>query len=979
MKPFLKKVADVYALNEADRLYKYCFVLPNRRSCVFFESYLSDALNDKHSIFPELTTISDFIDEYSDLVEAGRVEQLFLLYQAYRTLAERDQKQYDDFDHFLHLGDMLLNDFNDIDRYMVDAKELFFNMRNLENIKTDYLSDEQIAVIKEYWGVDKKEVKEDSLFVQSSYVNLWDNMYELYNSFLQALEEKGLTYGGQSYRRVAEKINKMGADDFNFERIIFVGFSTLSNAERMIFERFKKLGIADFYWDFESAFLDKDNKGSYFLNQYIPEFKSIYDIMDSKPTVPNINILSVPSGSGQGLVVRSVLEQLVAENKLDVSDAVNTAIVLPEEKYVNSVLDSVPEMFKSINITMGMSVGQSPIASFLTNLANLEHRKKELKGELSYFYEDVEMLASHPYAVMVGGTGINDLVGEIHRKNAYFVSKSMIAEGGRDLSDLFGINEEEPMVYVERILTRINSALEKDKNNLIERYFVVQYMQALNQIKTVMNKFNVHVEKQSLFFLLSRTMSGAIVPFEGKPLHGLQIMGVLETRSLDFKNIIVLSMNEKVFPTKHYTKSFIPNSIRSAYGLSTFKYQDSMYAYYFFRMISRAENVFLLYDSRVQGVSSGEESRYIKQLAQVYNRGRNHQVIYDYSVFAIEEPSISIRKTDRIMSILNDFRSTEDKDNIRYLSASSINTYLDCQFKFYLQKVEGFQEEDSVTDFIDSSTFGTVVHGAMEKLYGREPRHIDSAFFDRYLRNKNKTYVETIELEKVVTYAVNKYYKRLDESRCYEKPTDEADLIAKIVMYYVKNALIQDHRLGAFDCVASEKKLAFNWDMGDGVSFNFKCFIDRIDFVEGKLRIVDYKTGLDDVQISKPDDFEDLFAPDSNGAHKKALLQLLLYCNAYATHEHYADDITPVVYKFRDVDKCLNGKYDIQQSYLKGKSIRYKPVDGYLNDLKNDKFLERIRKVIRDIFDRDVPFVQTEHKNRCLYCQFNKICSRSED
>ena len=161
MKPFLKKVADVYALNEADRLYKYCFVLPNRRSRVFFESYLSDALNDKHSIFPELTTISDFIDEYSDLVEAGRVEQLFLLYQAYRTLAERDQKQYDDFDHFLHLGDMLLNDFNDIDRYMVDAKELFFNMRNLENIKTDYLSDEQIAVIKEYWGVDKKEVKED--------------------------------------------------------------------------------------------------------------------------------------------------------------------------------------------------------------------------------------------------------------------------------------------------------------------------------------------------------------------------------------------------------------------------------------------------------------------------------------------------------------------------------------------------------------------------------------------------------------------------------------------------------------------------------------------------------------------------------------------------------------------------------------------------------------------------------------------------
>ena len=491
-----------------------------------------------------------------------------------------------------------------------------------------------------------------------------------------------------------------------------------------------------------------------------------------------------------------------------------------------------------------------------------------------------------------------------------------------------------------------------------------------------MGKFSVQIEKQSLFFLLSRTMSGAIVPFEGKPLHGLQIMGVLETRSLDFKNIIVLSMNEKVFPTKHYTKSFIPNSIRSAYGLSTFKYQDSMYAYYFFRMISRAENVFLLYDSRVQGVSSGEESRYIKQLAQVYNRGNNRQVIYDYSVLATEEPLISIRKTNRMMNILNDFRSTKNGSRTRYLSASSINTYLDCPLKFYLQKVEGFQEEDSVTDFIDNSTFGTVVHGVMEKLYGGEPKLIDHKFFDRYLRNGNN---ETIELEKLVTYAINKYYKRLDESRCYEKLTDEADLIAKIVMFYVKNALIQDRSIGTFDYVASEKELAFNWDMGGGVSFNFKCFIDRIDFVDGVLRIVDYKTGADNVQISEPDNFDDLFVPDSDGAHKKAVLQLLLYCNAYAAHEHYTEDIIPVIYKFRDVEKCLKGRYDIQKKGFNGNKSRYKPVNGYLSDLNNDKFLERVKNVVREIFDKDVPFVQAEHKNVCLYCQFNKICSRSED
>lgn len=974
MKPFLQKVAEAYAANDASNLYRYCFVLPNRRSRAFFESYLSKALRGMKVVSPELTTISDFIDGQLDLVEAGRVEQLLLLYDTYRQIAERDKKSYSDFDHFLHMGDMILTDFNDIDRYMIDARELFANMKNLNAIQTDYLTDEQRKVIKEYWGVDKPKGKGDSLFVQTSYIDLWNNMFELYTAFKETLASRGLTFSGWSYRSVAEKMNDISADDFHCDRIVMVGFSTLSKAEESIFVHLKKLGIADFYWDFESAFFDEKNKGSYFLSRYVKEFPSRYDIMDRKEdiTVPNIKILSVPSGSGQGLVVGDVLQQLVDSNELNPANAVDTAVVLPEEKYVNSVLCSVPEVFKNINITMGMSVDQSPISSFLSTLATLDRKKRDLKGETCYFYEDVEMLASHPYAYMVAGEGLDDLIDEIRRKNAYYVPLTMI--GDERLANLFDTKGDDPMAYLERLLATINNALAKDGKNMIERYFVAQYMQALNQIKNTISRFGVAIEKQSLFFILSRSMSGAIVPFEGKPLQGLQVMGVLETRLLDFKNLIVLSMNEKIFPTKHYTKSFIPNGIRSAYGLSTYKHQDSMYAYYFYRMISRAENVFLLYDSRVQGSAGGEESRYVKQLSQVYNRGHNKRVIYDYSVVGSEPEAVAVRKNERIMQVLRQFQTMTDGEKPRYLSASSINTYIDCPLKFYLQKVEGFQEEQEVTDFIDSSTFGQVVHGVMERLYDGHSL-ITEKFFDNYIKKEKEQWTATLALEKVVTFAVNKYYKRRDEEQCDEELTGEAVLIAKIVLYYVVNTLVHDSRLVVrdFEYVAGEKELAFNWDMGYGVTMNFKCFIDRIDKVGGTLRIVDYKTGSDEMKIKKADEaFQDLFEGDSKGVRQKAILQLLLYCNAYAVEEGYNADIQPVVYKLKDVDTCLNGEFVVANMQTK------KPVVGYKADLDNDIFMSRMRDVVSEIFDPEKPFTQAKHREKCLYCQFSKLCSREQ-
>ncbi len=966
MKPFLQKVAEVYAVNESSDLSRYCFVLPNRRSCTFFESYLSKALEKTKGISPEILSITDFIERQSKLVEAGRVELLLLLYQTYRQLAEKDKAEPAPFDQFLYLGDTLLSDFNDIDRYLVDAQEVYKNVRDLNDIQTDYLTDEQRAVIKEYWGVDKTPSGQDSLFlqssVQSSYFNMWNNLYELYADFKEALKAQHLAYGGMSYRKVAEAISDEDFASLGFDRLVMVGFSTLSSAEEKIFKYLRDSKRADFYWDFESPFLDEDNKGSYFLNKYVKEYPSKYDIVDTEKHIPNINILSVPSGSGQGQVVGSILSRLVKDGIVNAKNAVDTAVVLPEEKYVNSVLSSVPEEFDKINITMGMSVRQSPIASFMANLADLEKRKQTLKDEVNYFYEDIEMVASHPYAMLVCGSEISKLVETIREKNAFFVPLSMIKSCSDGLSVLFGLDAE-PMQYLKKLLDVIYRRLEETEADVKERFFVSQYIQALNQIESTLETFHIEAEKRSLFYILSRSMAGAIVPFEGKPLRGLQIMGVLETRLLDFKNIIVLSMNEKVFPTKHYTKSFIPNGIRAAFGLSTFKFQDSMYAYYFFRMISRAENVFLVYDSRTQSLSSGEESRYIKQIKQIYNRNKNYEIHYAYDILAPTATTVAIEKTQRIMDILEKFRSSDDDK--RYLSASSLNTYIDCPFKFYLQKVEGLNEEEEITDFIDSPTFGTVVHRALEKAYASQ-KSIDKAFFDKYLKGNKPT----IELEKVVTYAVNRDYKLYPETKCLNKLDGEALLIGKIVMYYVKNTLIYDRRMGEFSYVAGEKKLAFYWDFGDGVGMNFKCFIDRIDNVDGRLRIVDYKTGKDDVVLKDADGFEDLFASKSR---KKAILQLLLYCNAYAMQEKYASAIQPIVYQLKEICQYTKENFALRLGKPKGPVL-----ENYL-DLDNSLFLEKMKSVVGEIFDKDKKFAQTKDRDKCKYCQFRKICIPNED
>lgn len=958
MKPFLKQLAEIHFAQEKN-LGDFCFVFPNRRSGTFFRKYLQESFCGYPFIFPAITTISDFASEQSNLIETDRVELLLILYREYCCLSEHPS----DFEQFLHWGDMILNDFNDVDRDLIDARELFTNVKSLKQIQADFLTPEQKSVIKDFWGIDKDIERSDTLWMKEEsrescktlYMQLWNLLYPLYVNFRKALSSEGMGYGGMIYRLAAETVKEKSATNFEFKRIVFVGFSTLSATERQIFDKFKTLKIGDFYWDFESPFFDDWNKGSFFIRDYIKEYPSKYDL--SQPAqLPNVEVHSIPSGSGQAQIVAKIVDNLIESGKITGTDSdIDTAIVLPEEKYLNAVLYSIPPKIKSLNITMGYPFSQTPVQSLISSLAILNQRKRIVNGETAYFYEDIEAIVSHPYINSICSSRISQMLQNAKDKRYFFVPISFLTESVNELSFIFNDFANDVIAYCDNILSQIYMRLSKQQENKIEQYFIDKTRQSLKQLETTLANYEIEIGEQSFFFLLSRLLSGMAVAFEGEPLRGLQIMGVLETRLLDFKNLIVLSMNEKVFPTKRYSRSFIPNNLRTGYRMATFEYQDSMYTYYFYRMISRSQNVYLLYDSRTQGTSSGEESRYIYQLDKVYNRGKNKHILYEYDVKTPETFPICVYKNDYIWNKLSEYLRPESG---KFLSASSLNAYIDCPLKFYLTRVEGINEEIEMTDFIDRATFGQVVHGVFERLYAPMCGHtVTASYLDQYLAPHSPA------LDTVVTEALNTYYNHIDD---VSRPlSGEAILIGKIVVYYVRNVILHDKRLTPFDYLASEMKTSFNWDFGDGLTVNFKLIVDRLDRVSGNLRIVDYKTGSDEIKISDDKTFSSLF---EGYKRNKAILQVLLYCNAYAQATGYREAITPVIYKLRNSHTCREGKYEI----INGK----KAVSDYRVDIDNENFMNRIKETMHEIFNRDIPFTQTADTHSCAYCQFKEMCGR---
>lgn len=979
MTPFLQQVAAAYIRNELTSLSDYCFVFPNKRSGVFFRHYLSKEARGQAFIMPEIGTISEVTSRFSALTEAPRLDQLFILYDEYRKLSE----EVVDFDRFIFWGEMLLNDFNDVDLYLIDPHKLFVNLKRFREVSANYLTDEQIEIINRYWGERFVHTSPDEFWnhlhheqpteLENKFLKLWEVLDVLFERFKQRLQDNGMASRGMFARNAVNYLRNIDPSTLPYKRYIFVGFNVLTLAEAKIFGQLMARDRADFYWDCASPALRAEgNRASHFMLRNIECFPSRYDLAElfpeQQPTFPEIHITGVPSAFGQTKGAGMQLKEWIDNGSIaDPGNAIDTAVVLPDESLFIPMIHAVPPEITALNVTMGFPLKSTSISSLMTAIVSMTLRARRINDEWCFFYEDIRKVVTHPLLQSIDAEGCNSLLKLMLTQRLYMVQSSKIAASAPAIAFIFEpVNDpngiEEVSDYFFRLICGLREYTFKNDERKIENYFLETYLVELENIRAAAKRWNISMRDRTFIELLQKTISSVSVRFTGEPLAGLQVMGVLETRALDFDKLIILSMNERVFPQKQYTRSFIPDSLRRSYGMATAELQESIFAYSFYRLISRASQVRLFYDGRTMSAKGSEISRYIAQLIYLFPECKiNHDLALLRSQIE-EEEAIVIPKTPEIMARLREFTVDGGK---RTLSASAINDYINCPLAFYLKRICCLDLDESTMDYMDSSTYGDILHAAAERLYkglrgDRDEVKITSEILDSFIRDE-------VRIDTIITELINEKYNRYPAGD--RTPlVGESLVLGNVMKHFLKLMFTKEKEYAPFDFIDGEHEVRQSMKISDTLSINILQYIDRIDRIYpggrygeglGLLRIVDYKTGNDRTDFKT---VEELFTPKDE--RPKAILQLMFYCNAYAEKIKYHDAIRPQIYSFKT----------LSTSGLQ--ALKFDGAD--FNDYReaNEEFTALFRAKVLELFDPEVPFTQAECDHSCHFCNFKPICRK---
>ena len=930
MDAFLRQAARHY-FNGQD-IQETCFVFPNRRSIVFFRKYLGEMVKDRPMAVPRMYTINDF---FCQLYGSGTTDRLRLLTELYVLYAGL-YKNPEPLDQFIFWGDVMLSDFDDIDKYLADPRDLFRNIEDLKSIDDDfsYLTTNQRKAILRFLSNFRGATDDES--VKARFVKIWNVLLPLYTGFNKTLREKGMAYEGMVYRSLAQRLESESAVDILKEafpdtsKYVFVGLNALNECERALLRKMRDAGVAEFVWDYVSKEIqDPANKSSFFMKRNVEEFPQAFTILAGG--LPEINVISVPSGAGQARLAPQILKQTGG-------DPVETAFVLPDETLLLPLLTSIPPEYGSINVTMGYPMKGSAVYTLTDAIGRMQlHLRKRDDGWYFHHREVREVFSSSLFFVMAS-TDEMAVAEKVKREAKYFIPEKDL-KGGPIMDLIFKPVITEPKtasVHGNRALCRyladITGALGRSISGNGEMLLELDFAKRLHTCLNVLEDTDLEVLPQTWLRILDSTLAGISVPFRGEPLKGLQVMGPLETRALDFRNLVILSANEGMFPRRSVTSSFIPPELRKGFGLPTYEYQDAVWAYYFYRLLQRAEKVWLVYDSRTEGLHSGEESRYIKQLQ--YHYGARIRRMVAGAPLETVRPEGDIDKT------------AQDVETVRRsnLSASALKSYLQCPAQFYYKVVKKLETPDDVSESLDSGMIGNVFHRVMQRLYS------------------GKELVTLKDLEDVGGLPDMVREEVLREMHSVE--VSGRNLVTEqIILDYVRETLEHDKKLlresgsPGFRILGLELFREASFD-----GFRLIGFIDRVDsYLPGQVRIVDYKTGKvedDDILITDanaPVVAGKLFG-DSNSARPTIALQLFVY--DYLMRPHAGDAA------------LVNSIYSTRHLFT-----------GALDDMPESQEFsrlvkERLSSVLSEITDLSVPFRRTSDSRTCEWCDFKAICGR---
>lgn len=959
MESFLKLVAaDLYKHTEGN-LAHTAVVFPNKRAGLFFNEYLAQE-SDSPIWSPAYVSISELFRSLSPWEVGDPVKLVCELYKIFR----RETQSTETLDDFYFWGEMLISDFDDADKNRVDTDKLFSNLQDLRNIMDDYtfIDDEQEEAIRQFFqnfSIERRTA------LKERFISLWNVLGNIYKGFRESLASQNIAYEGMMYRHVIEHLD---VDKLPYEKYVFVGFNVLNKVEHTLFTQLKDVGKAVFYWDYDEFYMKENrqavtHEAGEFIRRNLRDFPSPLsgELFKNLSKPKEVHYIASSTENAQA----RYLPQWIRNNLT--TPEKETAVVLCNEALLQPVLHSLPAEVKHVNITMGFPLSQTPVYSFLIALLELHTHGFNFKSG-RYTFQSVVTLLKHPYTRQLTGQA-ELLEKELTRNNRFY---PLPGELGKDefLTRLFTplsgnlnlcIRLSETLQQVASIYQANTSGTEDtDAFNQLYRESLFKAYTTINRFRTLIEEDELTVQSETFRRLLVKVLSATNIPFHGEPAIGMQVMGVLETRNLDFRHLVLLSVNEGQLPKSGGDSSFIPYNLRKAFGMTTIEHKIAVYAYYFYRLLQRAERITLIYNTSSDGLNRGEWSRFMLQFLIEWPHPITRQFLE-----AGQSPqgtsSITVEKTPDVMRQMQSLFDVRANPKAKF-SPSALNYYLDCPLKFYYRYVAGLSAPDEVSAEIDSATFGSIFHYAAEHIYKDLTTHgkvINKEALETLLRNE-------VKLQDYVDTAFKKLFFNVPQN---EKPEyNGVQLInSAVIARYLKQLLQNDLRYAPFTFIASEMEVDEPIDIQTPkgvIKSRIGGIIDRMDSKDGTLRIVDYKTGGD---ADTPPHVESLFIPDKKRSNY--VFQTFLYAAIMCRKQPTMKIAPALLYIHRAATETYSPVIQMGEPR--------KPKEAVEDFSKYEKeYRERLQGLLEEIFNPEKSFTQTEIIEKCTYCDFKALCKR---
>lgn len=959
MESFLKLVAaDLYKHTEGN-LAHTAVVFPNKRAGLFFNEYLAQE-SDSPIWSPAYVSISELFRSLSPWEVGDPVKLVCELYKIFR----RETQSTETLDDFYFWGEMLISDFDDADKNKVDTDKLFSNLQDLRNIMDDYtfIDDEQEEAIRQFFqnfSIERRTA------LKERFISLWDVLGNIYKGFRESLASQNIAYEGMMYRHVIEHLD---VDKLPYEKYVFVGFNVLNKVEHTLFTQLKDVGKAVFYWDYDEFYMKENrqavtHEAGEFIRRNLRDFPSPLsgELFKNLSKPKEVHYIASSTENAQA----RYLPQWIRNNLT--TPEKETAVVLCNEALLQPVLHSLPAEVKHVNITMGFPLSQTPVYSFLIALLELHTHGFNFKSG-RYTFQSVVTLLKHPYTRQLTGQA-ELLEKELTRNNRFY---PLPGELGKDefLTRLFTplsgnlnlcIRLSETLQQVAGIYQANTSGTEDtDAFNQLYRESLFKAYTTINRFRTLIEEDELTIQSETFRRLLVKVLSATNIPFHGEPAIGMQVMGVLETRNLDFRHLVLLSVNEGQLPKSGGDSSFIPYNLRKAFGMTTIEHKIAVYAYYFYRLLQRAERITLMYNTSSDGLNRGEWSRFMLQFLIEWPHPITRQFLEAGQSPQGTSP-ITVEKTPDVMRRMQSLFDVRANPKAKF-SPSALNYYLDCPLKFYYRYVAGLSAPDEVSAEIDSATFGSIFHYAAEHIYKDLTTHgkvINKEALETLLRNE-------VKLQDYVDTAFKKLFFNVPQN---EKPEyNGVQLInSAVIARYLKQLLQNDLRYAPFTFIASEMEVDEPIDIQTPkgvIKSRIGGIIDRMDSKDGTLRIVDYKTGGD---ADTPPHVESLFIPDKKRSNY--VFQTFLYAAIMCRKQPTMKIAPALLYIHRAATETYSPVIQMGEPR--------KPKEAVEDFSKYEKeYRERLQGLLEEIFNPEKSFTQTEIIEKCTYCDFKALCKR---